>query len=197
MKKSILHFLLLSTLLLNGQKNDIDPPEWILKLSKEADLELVYGRRYPYLNPYTSGSGSPIILNYMNGDSKDPRGFNYVLFYGRKRKKDFNDQLSYHKSLFYNYNYFLVFAVSKKYDEPYEIKDIFAQDGLVGMHLQYGEFNKDMSEFRYLKNREKRGPKSVNSNFVLNTPIVFSTESGVTILVYYEGEWLIKTESFE
>lgn len=197
MKKSIFYFLLLNGLLLFGQNENIDPPEWILKLSKEADLELVYGDRYPYLNPYTSGSGSPIIWDYLYDDSKESRGFNYVLFYGRKKKNNFNEKLPYYKSLVYNYNYYLVFAVSKKYGEPYEIKDIFAEEGLVGMHLQYGKFDKDLSEFRYFNNREKKGPKGINTKSILNTPIVFSTENGFTVRIYYEGEWLIHTESYE
>ena len=197
MKKSVFYFLFLGTLFLNGQNQNIDPPEWILKLSKEADLELVYGDRYPYLYPYTSGSGSPIICDYMNGDSNEPRGFNYVLFYGRKRKSDFNNQLNYYKSLFYNYDYYLVFAVSKEYGEPYEIKNVFAQDGLIGMHLQYGKFDKNLSEFKYINNRQKEGPKGINAKSIPNTPIVLSTENGFTILIYYSGEWLIHSTSFE
>lgn len=198
MKKNIFYLLLFNTLLLCSQNQNIDPPEWILKLSKEADLELVYGDRYPYLNPYAPDSGSPIIWDYMYDDSKESRGFNYVLFYGRKRKSDFNDQLVHHKSLFYNYDYYLVFAVSKKYGGPYKIEDIlFAENGLVGMHMHYGKFDKDLSEFKCFNDRKKRGPKGVNVKSVPNSPIVFALEGGFTFLIYYEGEWLIYTESYE
>lgn len=202
MKKSIYIFLILITTLgcySQIENNSNIPPKWIFDLIQKSNMELVYGDNFPYINPFGS-YGSPFISGVLKTGSniynKDKgltmaESFNYVLFYVRKKKTD-----SIVKDDYLNYNYYLVFAKTKPLDfgGDFLVDSIFdAPGGLLGMHLQYGKLDINLSEFSYLNNPSRKGPKNIIASQV-NTPIIFPSENGTITMVYYKSEWLIHFE---
>lgn len=199
MNKNVIYGLTVFWILsLKPAISQISPPKWISQLAEKENLEVVYGERFPYINNYSLGYGSPVITGILSTGKKVwnenvndfvSERIQYVLFLARKKINNthHSDNL---KDIINNYSYYLIFATSEEYNGNYEVVDVFEGFHLAAMHRHYGAMDKELSEFRFIKNKSKNGPENVQVIDTFNNPIIIDYEDVTVVLIYYEGEWL-------
>ncbi len=211
---TILTLLKVSLVLCQEPKTQQSPPNWIFELINETGLELVYGERFPYINPLSEGNfGSPIIQGFYKTNNKIPVSVSkniyrdeiipYYLFLCREEKKDnivnnekkagFIKRYNYYNS----FNYYLVFIV--KENHSYKIKNIYKWY-LLGMESYHWKMRDEWKGFSKLigqKDSEEytykyRLENSVEIKDINNySPIIAYSDLGYNVLVLYNNEWYV------
>ena len=188
MKKSKISVVLflMNFILIYGQG---EPPEYIFDLAEKENLEVVYGNKFPYINPYGC-SGSPIVKGVLF-DKDISKGkyisSEFVVFLTRKRT-DENDSPDKIITLINDFEYYLIFA--RKNKNIYHIVKV--QDSLLGGLNYYWDssIDLDLSKFEYLSNPDLNGPIGLSTKDLVNKLIIMSCDSSIQFFAYYNGEWL-------
>lgn len=190
-KKVVLIVILLLSLYASGQNEIKNPPFWLSELANSVDMELVYGRNMPYLN--SMGSYGSL---YVEGVIYEPRAYiksredkrrlSYILFLCKQKSSGGNPKDRYN----------LIFATKRGISSPkekYEIKEVYEDVGLVGMHLLQGEL--DINSFQVFNEVLAKDVASehllIDINYSWTVPVVIPFSKGRWVLIFYGYSWFV------
>ncbi|RNC84340.1 MAG: hypothetical protein ED557_04940 [Balneola sp.] len=184
----------------------LEYPKEILDFATEIDVKPISNELFQNPSIY-GGQGTPYLFDIITRSyntttdyfDNTPRPASF-LFWGIKEEQKY-----------------LIFVVDSKkdpYDVEYEIRSMISITDYLGIDFEslgidpdysgsfgmiaydgiFG-FNKDLSEFRYLTDRTRKGPEGIFPT-ILNgsVPVIIYGEAAITVLYYYKNEWLIYEE---
>ena len=187
------------------------PPKWMIDLANRKGLEVVYGDRVPYINPFGEGNfGSPVIQGYLKSDEKvwinkkknifSFKLIPYYIFFLRKKKgnhkldlsKDANPKINY-LDYYNSFDYYLAFVINN--NDNYEVKGIY-EYYFIGLQGYYWEYRDEWKEFTKLaKKRDNQDYLTVyeikQSEIQNDFPIASYSDMGYTVYIIYNYELYI------
>jgi len=170
-------------------------PKELVELAGKLGMEPVSGDVFTRNLQIYGGKGAPFVFDVIT--EMDPvTGYvpKSVLFWCRKGNTEYlvlaKDNIKADSELVYE-----IESVISEYDLIGSEYDIEGSYGLIAYDGVFG-IDKDLSNFVYLSDRDKKGPEGIYPN--LNNgfwPVMIYQESSVQVLYYYEGEWFEYIES--